>query len=90
MESNIKVQNLKCGGCANSIKNTLEKLKGITNVVIDVKTAEVSIEHSDAVNLGDIEEKLNRLGYPKVNAINNMSAKAKSYISCGLGRFYHS
>lgn len=90
MKSTIVVQNLKCGGCANTIKKGIEKLKDISNVEVDVTTSKIVIEHSDALNLNIVEENLLKLGYPKENSNNTFKTKAKSFVSCGIGRISNS
>ena len=59
----IEVENIKCGGCMNSIKTALQQMEGVQEVNIDKDTETVTIE-SDS----DIEpfiQKLNDLGYPQ-------------------------
>ena len=42
MENTLSIQNLKCGGCANTIITQLSKLDGISEVTVDNETSEVS------------------------------------------------
>lgn len=90
MESTITVQNLKCGGCANSIKKALEKLAGVLKVHVEVTSAEIRITHEPSVDLDTVEKKLAYLGYPKEHEANSFSTKAKSFVSCGIGRISNS
>lgn len=46
MKTSIIIQNLKCGGCANTISNKLEELKGISNIDVDVNTSKVSFNYN--------------------------------------------
>jgi len=49
MERNtIKIQNLKCGGCANTIIKNIEKIDGVS---------EVSINHDDSIVILTSENK---------------------------------
>src|SRR5690606_17490259 len=78
----IEVENIKCGGCMNSIKTDLQQMEGVQEVNIDKDTETVTIE-SDS----DIEpfiQKLNDLGYPQ-KGNNSLLKKAKSYVSCAVG-----
>lgn len=79
----IKIVNLKCGGCENSIKLALEK-DGFRDVKIDINTQEVSFA-GDADRAKKILEKL---GYPEKGskAEKSLIKKAKSYGSCMIGR----
>lgn len=88
MNSKIKVQNLKCGGCANSIKKELIKLDGVTKVEVTVDTAEISVEHIGAIKT--IEQRLMQLGYPTLDSFNSFTTQAKSFLSCGIGRLSNS
>lgn len=79
----IKVVNIKCAGCANSIKIALEK-EGFENMAVDEKKMEVSFD-------GDCERAvgiLSKLGYPEVGSkeAESMLKKAKSFVSCARGR----
>ncbi|WP_417860148.1 heavy-metal-associated domain-containing protein [Winogradskyella sediminis] len=42
MRNTVKIQNLKCGGCANTIVTQLSKLDGISEVSVNNDTDEVS------------------------------------------------
>lgn len=39
----IFVENIKCGGCMNSIKEAVKKLQGVSDVVIDKENDKVTI-----------------------------------------------
>ncbi|WP_421871761.1 heavy-metal-associated domain-containing protein [Marinoscillum sp.] len=88
METTIIVDNLKCGGCANTIKNNLSKLSGIHAVAVDVDTAAVTLLHETAVHKQDILDRLGSLGYPEQGTTNGYQ-KVKSYVSCAVGRIQH-
>ncbi len=81
----IVVANMKCGGCATTIKNELLKVNG-------VKTVEVSLEN-DAIEVGyetdnhkEVITKLHSLGYPEATAENGLLLQLKSYTSCMVGK----
>lgn len=82
----IQIENLKCGGCANTIKKGLLKLDGITDVEINIDTSEVQISTDDNELIIAVKEKLSSLGYPEVGESNTVLKKAKSYVSCAVGR----
>ncbi|MAN59272.1 MAG: heavy metal transporter [Flavobacteriaceae bacterium] len=87
MEHSIEIQNLKCGGCANTIVNSLEKIPSISNVQVDVENATVRFTAETDSDRISAETKLATLGYPPVGAENPVLAKTKSFISCATGRF---
>jgi copper chaperone len=79
----IQIVNLKCGGCAKTIKSALEK-KGITNVSVDTVSQKVDFN-------GDVEKArliLSRIGYPEKDSpeAESLFKKAKSYVSCARGK----
>lgn len=84
--SKIIVENLKCGGCANTIKNRLQGLTGIFSVVVDKDNSTISVEHNNSISRKGIIEQLEKLGYPEENTDNSIVLKAKSYVSCAIGR----
>ena len=83
MKQQFEVENIKCGGCVNSIKTALLKLEG-------VETNEIDKDIDTIVLTGTIKrdlviKNLNDLGYPE-KGHNTMVKKAKSYVSCAVGR----
>lgn len=80
----IFVENIKCGGCMNSIKTALMKLNGLSEVQIDKEKDKVSIS-GKAINHDEVLNKLASLGYPE-KGNNSLISKAKSMVSCAVGR----
>jgi copper chaperone len=88
MLQSITVDNLKCGGCANTITKSLEKIVGINNVNVDIDQGIVSFD-GDALLRDDAVKKLDGLGYPlrgTASGIHGAVEAAKSYVSCAIGR----
>lgn len=81
----IYVDNLKCAGCGNSIKNGLMKIVGVINVKSNPDEGWVEVEHEDFTDKESIAEKLADLGYPEAGTTNLLQT-AKSYVSCAIGR----
>lgn len=83
----IQVENLKCGGCENTIRIKLTQLNNVQHVRINPETSEITVEYDktleDTKSL--IENKLAQLGYPKKGTGNGFQ-KAKSYVSCAVGK----
>jgi len=83
----IKVENLKCNGCASTIKKGLLKLEGISAVTIDIESSIVKVDFKgDNQDVEILKTKLAKMGYPEVGQNSNF-AVAKSYYSCAVGRF---
>ena len=86
MKNTLSIQNLKCGGCANTIITQLSKLDGISEVTIDNETSEVSFNSISENEIEIVKDKLAHLGYPIVGDSNSIPTKAKSFVSCAVGR----
>ncbi|MFA5297079.1 MAG: heavy metal-associated domain-containing protein [Lutibacter sp.] len=82
----IEILNLKCGGCANTVKKGLLTIEGINEVLVDLDTSEVSIDSTDESVIQLAKEKLSSMGYPEVGDANTVLHKAKSFVSCATGR----
>ena len=52
---NIMVDNLKCGGCENTIKMTLKKMAGVEKVNINSENSEISVVHDETVTQAEID-----------------------------------
>jgi len=88
MSYEVSVENIKCGGCANTIRTRLEKLDGIDSVMVDVESGRVTVD-GDGNTRQNVIERLASLGYPEtgsVEGIRSATAKAKSFVSCAVGR----
>ena len=81
----ITVQNLKCGGCANTITTKLSELEEVTNVKVEVETSEITFDALDN-DLEKVKSKLAKMGYPAEDESNSLTQKAKSYVSCMVGK----
>lgn len=82
----IKIENLKCGGCANTIKKGMLSIEGIKYVNVNVESSEVNVDTNDILILKKVKQKLSNMGYPEVGDSNSVLKKAKSYVSCAVGR----
>lgn len=84
----IDVENIKCGGCANSIRKGLTEDERITGVEVDIEGGRITLE-GDETARDEIAMKLAHMGYPEVGSVEGMraaAAKAKSFVSCAVGR----
>ncbi len=78
----IFVENIKCGGCINSIKEHLIKIEWVNSVIIEKESEQVTVS-GENLNRQNIIDKLVHLGYPE-KGNNNAFAKVKSYVSCAI------
>ena len=85
METKIYIENLKCGGCAATIKKGILSIDGVSEIAINVDESFVAvITTNDAISR--VKEKLSKMGYPEVGDANTLLHKAKSYVSCATGK----
>ncbi len=86
MTTKIKIQNLKCGGCASTIIKKLSEIEGITNVEVKVEDSLVIFNTVTKENITLVKEKLATIGYPEIGEKNSIVSKAKSFVSCATGK----
>lgn len=86
MTTTLEIQNLKCGGCANTIITRLSNLKGIKDVLVDNETNTVTFDYENEGTLLATQDLLAKLGYPIISEKNGIRTKAKSFVSCAVGR----
>ena len=85
----FQVNNVKCGGCASTLKEKLFEKFGEVEVDLEKEPREITldIEEKEIPALG---EALKKLGYPfiteKMGFVDGTSAKAKSFVSCAIGK----
>ena len=83
---NITEENLKCHGCANTIRRELAWIGEVINVDVDVEDSIIKVEYAGKNNMREIfVEKLRKLGYPE-EGTGKLNQKVKSYVSCAIGR----
>ena len=88
MKHIIDVENIKCGGCANTIETRLQKIDAVTQVSVDVEQGQVTIEAADD-SREQLVETLLASGYPEQGTAAGLKAakaKAKSFVSCAIGK----
>ncbi|MFD0991356.1 heavy-metal-associated domain-containing protein [Mariniflexile jejuense] len=86
MNTILVIQNLKCHGCANTITNKLSNLEGISDIVVNNETDSVSFNYENEACLLEAKTLLHNLGYPVNGEKNALTTKAKSFVSCAIGR----
>ncbi len=84
MRIEIKVKNIKCGGCMNGIKTALLQIANVQDVRIHKETETVYISSDLPFDREQITHQLAKMGYPEIGK-NNLLYKTKSYVSCAIG-----
>ncbi len=86
MKTTLYIQNLKCVGCANTIIKNVSSIDAVTEVSVNVEENSVSFDYPTEEKLIEVKEKLKVLGYPEDGEANSLGSKAKSYVSCAIGK----
>jgi copper chaperone CopZ len=86
MTTTLNIQNLKCSGCANTILTKLSNLDKVSGVTVDVENNSVTFDYQDDFALHEVKETLKSNGYPEEGENNPLVTKAKSFVSCAIGK----
>lgn len=89
MHFELEVENIKCGGCANSIQNQLNSLNGVSDTQVDIDSGKVRCLIESEALVEQVKQSLLKQGYPEAGTIEGLGAvgaKAKSYVSCAIGK----
>lgn len=81
----ITIANLKCNGCATTIKKELLKIKGVKNAGVDIDKDKITVSYEE-ITRDVIISKLHSLGYPEATEKNGLLLQLKSYSSCMIGK----
>jgi copper chaperone len=85
MKHIYQIQNIRCGGCGNTIAKALSL--EFESAIIDVAGKTVTVELKDESEIAKGAEMLKKLGYPLSDKESGMVDKAKSFVSCAIGKF---
>jgi len=89
MQQTFEVQNVKCGGCAGTLKKALAEAFGEVTVDLTVTPRTITLDlEPDAAD--SLKLQLRKLGYPLVgdelSTFQTIETKAKSFVSCAIGK----
>jgi copper chaperone len=88
MSYEISVENIKCGGCANTITTRLNAIDAVEASDVDVEKGLVTVT-GDEGQRAEVTALLLKLGYPETGTAEGLKAakaKAKSFVSCAVGK----
>ncbi len=85
----FQVENVKCGGCANTLKKAFFEEFGEVEVNLEVMPREITLKIEEN-QIESLKIKLKALGYPlssdELNTIEKITTTAKSFVSCAIGK----
>ena len=89
MKQTFEVINVKCGGCAGTLKTKLAKEFGEVEVNLEVEPRQITLDVEES-QLSALRAKLKSLGYPMsdedLTTLEGFSTTAKSFVSCAVGK----
>jgi len=89
VKNTYQVKNVKCGGCANTLKKSLLEEFGEVEVDLEVEPRKITLDMGDK-DEEQLKLKLRKLGYPLVtdelSTFSTVSTTAKSFVSCAIGK----
>lgn len=88
MTQTIHVENIRCGGCANTITKKLSAIQGVSEVLVNIDEQRVSFTGAPTLN-AEVIAALKKMGYPEAGSVDGIDAlktKAKSVASCAVGK----
>lgn len=89
MKQTFEVLNVKCGGCANTLKTKLHDAFGEVEVNLDIEPRQITLDIEED-QLPALRKKLISLGYPMsdedLSKMEGFSTTAKSFVSCAIGK----
>lgn len=89
MVQTFEVKNVKCGGCANTLKTKLKEKFGVIEVDLEVHPRKITLDIEES-QVEELQKSLRGLGYPlstdELSTLENVGAKAKSFVSCAVGK----
>ncbi|MDQ7084029.1 MAG: cation transporter [Sulfurovum sp.] len=89
LKQTFEVKNVKCGGCANTLKKALLQDFGEITVNLDVEPRQITLGIEEA-DIASLQSSLRTLGYPltsdTLSTFETIGTTAKSFISCAKGK----
>jgi copper chaperone len=88
MQHVIEVENIKCGGCARTINGKLSAIEGVSDVHNDLENGRITLDAPED-SRAQLVQTLLAAGYPEKGSLEGIQAakaKAKSFVSCAIGR----
>lgn len=85
----LYLANVKCGGCANTIRRTVTSaIPPATEIAIDPSEGLLTFqaENISEADLTALKNALNKAGYPEAGGDNTLGNKVQSFVSCAIGR----
>ncbi len=90
MQKSFKALNIKCEGCANTLKKAFKDEFGEVDVDLTKEPRVVTVDIKDETSELSFRKKMRSLGYPledeDMGAFTKSGLQAKSFLSCAIGK----
>jgi copper chaperone CopZ len=90
MKKSYEVLNIKCSGCANRVKQALSEKFENVDVDLEKMPRIVTVDINNEEDEEYFKDTLKSLGYPlasdETGSLEKVSLKAKSFVSCAIGK----
>ncbi len=90
MKQSFALLNIKCSGCANSLKKGLKEEFGEVEIDLNVIPRLITLEIEEQ-DIEKLKTKVKSMGYPfasqEMGFVDEAATKAKSFVSCAVGKF---
>ncbi|MEA1880174.1 MAG: heavy metal transporter, partial [Campylobacterota bacterium] len=81
--------NVKCGGCASTLKKSLKDAFGEVAVNLEVEPRQITLDIEESA-IPALRDQLKKLGYPMsdedLSKLEGFTTNAKSFVSCAVGK----
>lgn len=67
MKKKMKIEGMSCGHCINHVKNALEEIEGVNDIVVDLDSNTATFDATDDVKDYDLKHVVEEAGYEVVN-----------------------
>lgn len=89
MKQTFEVKNVKCAGCASTLKKSLLENFGKVEVDLEVEPRKITLEIEENQHEA-LKLKLRSLGYPliddELSTFQTVETTARSFVSCAIGK----
>ena len=89
MQKIFQVSNVKCSGCATTLKEKLFEKFGEIEVDLNAQPRKITLDIEEE-QIAALGKELKKLGYPftsdEMGFAESTSMKAKSFVSCAIGK----
>ncbi|MBI2756734.1 MAG: heavy-metal-associated domain-containing protein [Phycisphaerales bacterium] len=63
MKTTLKIEGMRCAGCAGSVERALVRIKGVLDVKVDREKGYAVVEHADSVAAQTLADLVNEIGF---------------------------